>query len=429
MASAITIKTDLDTFVPVYNPMEICVHETDAPTLALTDYKYIFDVYIEGVTSPAYKRYEVIPESVTDYGVVDISRYCEGYVYNALPANSFTVPFGLGTTATGLNSIIKVTVKYGYSYMNAGVYTVVADTVTGSAKYAWNGSLDWRTWVDNFDYTDYICNITNGANGQFLTDMKTNYVSIDNIGCHCILSDTPTDIDYLVIKTYSDANFTTLVQTATKAISVTQASTQARNYRVATAPETLNSLTGAWVTGAQPVITSSILSYTIQLTNSASTVASEILYFVIEEPCRYEQRRLHFVNNLGGWDAFNFNLKSTERREIERKGYKYDKYPVVTAGISRSVSNQSQVTNYVASQDYISLRSNFITEAQNDWLKQLIESPEIYMEITDASGAQNYYAVENIVGTSWVEKQIENDKLFTMDVEIKLSQKNYRQRR
>lgn len=427
MASNLTIKTDLDTFVPVYNPMELCVYEADAPTLALTDYKYIFDVYIEGVTSPTYKRYEVIPESVTDYGAVDISRYCEGYVYNALPANAFTVPFGLGTTATGLNSIIKVTVKYGYSYMNAGVYTVVADVVTGSAKYVWNGSLDWRTWVDNFDYTDYICNITNGVNGQWLTTMKTHYVSIANIGCMCILSDTPTDVDYVVYKTYDSTG--TLIQTATKAISVTQASTQARNYRVATAPATINSLTGAWVAGAQPVVTSSVSYYTIYLTNSANAVASETLTFYVSEPCRYEQRRLHFVNQLGGWEAFNFNLKSTERRDIERKGYKYDKYPIVTAGISRSVSDQSQVTNYVATQDYISLKSDFITEAQNDWLKQLIESPEIYMEITDATGAQNYYAVENIVGTSWVEKQTKNDKLFTMDVEIKLSQKNYRQRR
>lgn len=427
MASNLTIKTDLDTFVPVYNPMELCVHEADAPTLALTDYKYIFDVYIEGVSSPSYKRYEVIPESVTDYGVVDISRYCEGYVYNALEDPTSTVPFLLGANATGQSSVIKVTVKYGYSYMNAGVYTVVADVVTGSAKYVWNGSLDWRTWVDNFDYTDYICNITNGANGQWLTTMKTHYASINNIGRLCIMTDTPTDIDYIVYKTYDSTG--TLIQTATKAITVAQNLTTSRIYKVAAFPETINNLTGAWVTGAQPVVTSSVSYYTMQLTNSASAVASEIITVYVSEPCRYEQRRLFWVNQLGGWEPFNFNLKSTERRDIERKGYKYDKYPIVTAGISRSVSDQSQVTNYVATQDYISLKSDFITEAQNDWLKQLIESPEIYMEITDATGAQNYYAVENIVGTSWVEKQTKNDKLFTMDVEIKLSQKNYRQRR
>lgn len=428
MASNLTIKTDLDTFVPVYNPMELCVHEADAPTLALTDYKYIFDVYIEGVSSPAYKRYEVIPESVTDYGAVDISRYCEGYVYNALEDYSSTAPFTLGTTATGQSQVIKVTVKYGYSYMNAGVYTVVADVVTGSAKYVWNGSLDWRTWVDGFDYTDYICNITNGSAGQWLTTMKTHYVSLNNIGRMCIMTDTPTDIDRVVYETYDSTG--TLIATNIKAITVAQNLTTSRIYKVATGPETINNMTGGWISGGpNPIITASVSYYIAYLIDSAGNIASEEITFYLQEPCRYEQRRLHFVNQLGGWEAFNFNLKSTERREIERKGYKYDKYPIVTAGISRSVSDQSQVTNYVATQDYISLKSDFITEAQNDWLKQLIESPEIYMEITDASGAQNYYAVENIVGTSWVEKQTKNDKLFTMDVEIKLSQKNYRQRR
>lgn len=427
MASNLTLKTDLDTFCPVYNPMEICIYQADGVTLALTDYKYIFDVYIEGVSSPAYKRYEVIPDSVLSYGTVDISRYCEGYVYNALEDPTSTAPFLMAANAIGQSSVIKVTVKYGYSYMNSGVYTVVADSVVGSAKYVWNGSLDWQQWVDNFDYTDYICNITNGVNGQWLTKLKTHNVSIANIGRMCVLTDTPTDVDYVVYKTYNSAG--TLIQTATKLITVAQNLTVSRMYKVATGPETINNITGAWVTGAQPVITSSVYYYTIQLTNSASAVASEILTFNIEEPCRYTQRRLHFINQLGGWEAFNFDLKSTERRDVERKGYKYDKYPVVSAGISRSVSDQSQVINYVATQDFIKLTSEFITESENDLIKELIESPEIYLEITDYNGNQNYFAVESIVGTSWSEKQTASDKLFTAEVEIKISQKNYRQRR
>jgi len=199
--------------------------------------------------------------------------------------------------------------------------------------------------------------------------------------------------------------------------------------KVATSPQALNNMTGAFVSGAQPIITSSVASYTVQVIEGASTAISELLYFEIEEPCRYVQRRLHFLNRFGKYDTFNFNLKSTERRDVNKTGYKYDKYPLVSAGISRTHADQAQVTNYVASQDFISLKSDFITEAQNDWLKQLIESPEIFLEWTDETGVQNYKAVEGIVGTSWMEKQTENDKLFTMDVEIKMSQKNYRQRR
>lgn len=425
MASNITIKTDLDAFVPVYNPMEICIQQADAPTLALTDYKHIFDVYIEGVAS--FKRYEVIPDPVLSYGTVDISRYCEGYVYNALEDPTSVVPFLLSANAIGQSSVIKVTVKYGYSYMNAGVYTVVADSVVGNAKYVWNGSLDFEDWIQ-FDYNDYICNVANGVNGQWLTKLKTHTVSINNVGRMCVLTDTPTDIDSVVYKTYDSAGV--LIQTAIKSISVAQNLTTSRMYKVAVAPETINNLTGAWVSGGPvPIITASVSYYEVLLVDTFGNIASETIRFNVVEPCRYTQRRLHYVNQLGGWEAFNFNLKSTERRDIERKGYKYDKYPVVAAGISRSLSDQAQVTNYVATQDYISLKSDFITEAENNNLKELIESPEIYLEIADVTGARQYFAVENIVGTSWMEKQTENDKLFTMDVEIKLSHKNYRQRR
>ncbi len=155
----------------------------------------------------------------------------------------------------------------------------------------------------------------------------------------------------------------------------------------------------------------------------------EILYFVIEEECRYERRRLHFLNKYGSFDAFNFDLKSTERREIERKTYKMDAYPMRSTGISRSHSDRAQLVNYTSTQDFIGLKSDFISEAENDWLKQLIESPEIYLEFTDGTGAKNFKPVESIVGTSWLEKQTKNDKLFNMEVEIKMSHKNIRQGR
>ncbi len=424
MASAIVIKTDLPDFAPVYNKLEVCIHETDAPTLALTNFKYLIDVYIDGISG--YKRYEIIPDSVLSYGTADISRFLQGYIYNALEDYTSTVPILLGTTATGQSSIIKVTLKYGYSYSNSGVYTAVPDQVTGTAKYIWNGSLDWHTWLD-FDYTDYICNVTNGTSGQWLTDMKTHYVTINDIGRMCILTDAPTDIDRVVYKTYDSTG--TLIQTATKAISVAQNLTTSRMYKIATAPETINNLTGAWVTGAQPVVTASVAYYTIQLVDSTSTVASEILTFYLQDSCRYDLQRVHFVNQLGGWEAFNFTKKSTKRREIERKGYKYDKYPVVSAGISRSHSDQQQVTSWTKTQDFIKVTSDYLTEDQNNWLKQLVESPEIYLEFTDGTGARNYLPIESVVGTSWEEKQTINDKLFRLELELKYSNVNYRQGR
>lgn len=425
MASNIVIKTDIDTYVPVYNKMEIAVLETDAPTLALTGYQYLFDVYIEGVSG--YKRYEVLPESVTKIGAEDISRWCESYVYNVLLVNSSTVPIALGANANGTACIIKVTVKYGYSYLNSGVYTAVPDQVTGSAKYVWNGSLDFNDWY-GLTYNDYICNIANGANGQFLTRQKSKKVSLTNLGSVGALTDTPTDIDKVVYETYDSSG--TLIATNIKAITVTQAATVSRYYLIATGPESINNMTGGWISGGpNPIITSSVSYYKVYLVDTAGNIASETLTYTLEEPCRYDQVRLHFWNELGGPEQFNFNLNSRTKRTIERKGFKFDKFPITSNGISRSHQDQAQVINYVKTQDTIQINSDFLTETENELMKEMMESNEMYLEWTDETGAQNYKAVESVVGNTWESKSTSNDKLFRFEGEIKMSQSNYGKRR
>jgi hypothetical protein len=424
MASAIVILTDLRSFTPVWNRMELCVNETDAPTKALTGFRYIFDVYIENVSTPTYKRFFADPSPTLGYGVVDISRYCQGAVNNTMSQYNSVVPFSLGANANGTQSIIKVTVKYGYQYYIGTTLTTVANTVTGSDKYAFNGAVS-KQWFYNYLFatndfaSDYLCNITNGANGQFLTDMKTNYVSMANLGWHHILTDVPTDIDSLVVITYNSAG--AVIQTVVKSISVSQALTSSRMYKVATGPQTLNNMTGAFVSGAQPIITSSVARYEVKLVNGAGTIASETLNFVMKEPCRYTQRRLHFLNRFGSFDSFNFDLRNQRKSEITRKTYKYNPYPIVNAGISRSFTEQNQVVNYGSVQETMILRSDFIDTDENTWLKQLVNSSEIYLEELDGTGTMNLTAIESCVGTSWLERETDIDKLFNMEVEIKFS--------
>lgn len=426
MAASVTILKDLQAFTPVYNKMELSV-QADAGTLALSGMKYVFDVYIENVTSPTYYRFQVPPDPDFDLGNVDISRYCEGACNSTLAQYNSVVPFSLGVNANGTQSIIKVTVKYGYSYLSTPTTrTVVPNITVGSAKYAFQGALtnkDFQGWA----YNTYICNITNGASGQFLTDMKTNYVSINNLGWHHVLTDTPTDIDSLVVITYDSAG--SVIQTVVKANSVAQNLTTSRMYKVATAPESLNNMTGVFISGGLPIITSDVAYYEVKLVNGAGTIASETLTFIMQEPCRYTQRRIHFQNRFGSFDAFNFNLRSQVETTSERKGYKINKYPLTSGGITRQYQDQAQVTNYIKTQDFLTVRSDYLTENQNEWLKQFINSTEIYLEFTDPTGAQNFLAYEKPEGGTWIEKSEENDKLFNIESKLKLSQSDEGQRR
>jgi hypothetical protein len=425
MASNITFKTTPNTFAPVFNPCIVTVKENDVPTLALTEYKYLIDVYVEGVSG--YRRYEISPDDAQSMGTMDIGGFAESYSYTVFPLNTATEPFLLGANANGTQSILKVYVKVGYSYVNAGVYTQVPNLVTSSDFFLWNGVYNYNDWL-GLDYDMYICNITNGTSGQFLTDMKTHYVGLNDLGRVYCLSDTPTDLDWLVIKTYNSSGG--LIATNTKAIAVSQAVTSSKNYNVAACPKSINNMTGAWVSGGANPITTSVSYYTVQLQNSAGSAASEILTFHIQdEPCRYEKYRVLFLNRHGGFDFFNFNLLSRRKRKSNKKTYRMNKYNLKSTGIIQYHQDQSGVTHYVDIQETVVIRSEFLTDAQHEWLYQLIESPEIYVQFLDEKPAQNFKAIAQIVQSDWEEKTQKNDKLFSLELELVMSHKEYRQRR
>jgi hypothetical protein len=430
MASNLTVKTDTPSFTPVFNRMPICVYEQDAPTLALNGFKYLVDLYIEGQTfgGIGYYRFEIIPEPVLSYGSVDLHSVCESYV-SSTPSDILSiVPFSLGANADGSQSIIKYSYKVGYQWDNAGVITNVPDLITSADKYAWAASMDKIELMDFFaGAPKYLCNIVNGANANFLTDLKENYVRLTDDGWNHILTDTPTDIDRLQVITYDSTG--TIIQTVKKAISVAQNLTSSRNYKVATAPASLNAMTGVFVSGAQPIITSAVSYYTVKVTDSSDAVASETLTFYLEDDCRYENRRLWFWNRLGSFDCFNFKLRSQKSSEVKTSGYKMDKYRIVTAGLSYSRSDRENMTTYVEIEDKMIVRSDYLTTHQHNCLRDLITSSEIYLESIDLTGRPYIHPIGSLTQKSWVEKETSIDKLFIMEVELNFSESNFRQRR
>lgn len=418
----ITIIEDIPEFNPGFNRMVVVA---DSDNLAEPGFKYLFDVYVTFPASTEVRRYAVIPEPSNQYGVVDIGRFVEDALSNTLSTVTNTAPFAVTNNTDNSNSWTDIVIKYGEQYEVAGVVTNFTNLVVGSTKYAWNASIGYEQF-HFFDATDYLMDLANDPS-EFLTDMKTPIVSIGNIGWHHILTSNAPDVDYLEIKTYDSSGV--LIDTFQKA---NTASTAGKSYKVATAPETLNSMTGAFLLGAQPIITPSVASYTVGVwCSTGPTLLSELLTFTIEEPCRYTQRRVHFLNIYGSFDSYNFNLRSQKKRETKREGFKYEKYPITSTGTNYQMQDQARVINYSETTLSMIVRSDYLTTEQNTWLQQLIESPEIYLEISDGQNnpEQTYLAVESVVGTSWVEKDTGIDKLFIMELELKFSQVDKRQRR
>ena len=147
------------------------------------------------------------------------------------------------------------------------------------------------------------------------------------------------------------------------------------------------------------------------------------MFFNIDSECRYETRRLEFLNSLGGFDYFNFTKVSKRSEEIERKFFKQNPENLSSVGvINYSISDRQKVQYYTSSKPKMKLTSDWIDADKFNWLLELIESPEIYLHENNQR-----IPVKNIVG-NWEEKRSKVDKIFNLEVNLEFGVDNYRQR-
>jgi hypothetical protein len=67
------------------------------------------------------------------------------------------------------------------------------------------------------------------------------------------------------------------------------------------------------------------------------------------------------------------------------------------------------------------LKSNYINVKDHTWLRELIASPEVYME------QEGYLYPVTITTNNWEEKKRIADKMFTLELDVELGSKTYSQ--
>ena len=323
--------------------------------------------------------------------------------------------------------IIEYHIEYGEQYAVAGVITDFKDLTTGSTKYAWCGSFKENQWITEINKTtpfgSYIMDLLGGNKNQFLTNYKTPKVKLTDLGWTWLMTDNVNDIDYVEIKTYDSAG--ALINTFTAA-DLSSTLTPGKVKSVATSPQSLNNI-NPLLTGVQPVITSAVDYYTIQIFESTPTAISEILTFTIQEDCRYETFRLHFLNELGGFDSYNFLGRNQRSASSKRKFYTRAETVINSTGITYSHENIGSLDYYVRTNEKIKLKSEYLTNTESDWLQELVNSPNVLLEVGESEDVR-FYPVR-VTTNGWTEKITEIDKLFKLEIDVELALQNTRQRR
>jgi len=164
-------------------------------------------------------------------------------------------------------------------------------------------------------------------------------------------------------------------------------------------------------------------SYTIHLEDNTNAQTSEKVTFNINETCsKYNEVRVHFLNRLGGYDAFNFYLKSIHQTDIKKD--KYDQQHHDWTGFAYKYSKSSRgTTDYnVALSKKLTVNTDYLSEAESEWMEDLITSPSVYIE------ENNELIAVNLNQRNIVKKTSLNDKLMQYTFELSYSIKNRRQR-
>jgi len=285
-------------------------------------------------------------------------------------------------------------------------YQTVNTLWTGQ-KRVWNGGVNKIDWL-SFDYEDFDVDL--GSGKRLLTNApKTQYIgSSESAFLHVLGS-----VNFNV-KTISITAFYPLGGAATTELDYTAAEdfvyVPVGTYDIANVDPTF------W-TQDPALVLSGAEYYTVTIGNS------ETFTYRINERCsKYDTIRLHWLNRLGGFDSFNFNLKSMEETDIDRRSYQQNPHTFTGSAYSYSTSSRGVTDYHVGTQRKLTVNTPFLTEDESTWMEDFATSPVIFQEVNN-----QLIAMSGMAKT--INKQTSlNDKLMQYTFELNYSLNDMRQR-
>ena len=308
-----SILEDIPDYNPAFNEIEVLV---DSSQKASANLKYVFLIYVNGVQVATKK---VVPEPDNLYGYCNVGEIIASYIETQIPAYDSDKGFEYALSSP----VLTFDVYYGEEY---GAPPVTFEpTMSSTNLYAWSASFIHTRWINRIKFSpsaafDPYQMEPVSTTRPFLTNYKTPKVGIGDLGWHFALLKDPGDaVDYTV-NTYDSSGAAISSFVIDSNLNTTPIN--ALMISIATAPQSLNNIDNAHIsTGAQPIITSSVASYDFQIRDGSGDPIGEEITVTICEPCRYERYRVHFLNEMGGFDAFNFDSRNQITTSVERKSY------------------------------------------------------------------------------------------------------------
>jgi len=380
---AINIISNPNSVVSAFNQMAFNVSSTQA---GQSNFNFIADVYVSGITN-AVSRIAIPKHPSVNTCLIDTSPILKNYVKN----DFFNVNSSYIYCEPNLNSRVKYYVQYGELYDVSGVPTIYDNL----RRFPTSGS---NTAVNSiFGFEQFNTNVWNNYDVSgfgFLTNIPERITIEQGQELRLSFYDPSNLIRFL----YVDGVYEDYI--------VPNKVSGEFLYNV-----NIKNVLG---TGA-PYQT--IGTHTITLANSFVAAVKTITIEIVAKCSKFDTIRLHWLNNLGGWDSYNFTKQSIKAMDIERKQFK----KMMSIGYSKSDRLKTNYNTTII--DKLQINSDWISDDMADWFQGLLTSPIVYLE----RGPNDFVSI-NITNSSYlIQEYLNGRKIHNLQLDIEYSYNRYSQ--
>lgn len=473
---ATTIIAQPQDFTPAYNECKFIV---DSTNVNKAGFRYIFEVYQAG-TATRIGYYKALPTYGTGYGEQDLSKLLSNMVtfdfnptvltfYDAVNSYynydvkigeeyifdlSYTIslfdnggsvaiqvshPFVVGDQVNitqadlgvanpgveGLHTVIAVT---GSDFtINAQWVDVTDATINGTVKYAdnrktvdlnivstldkyvFNGVQPWLE-MPNWDETDYELD---GVTKAWLTNQPQTFSCTPGQDLWLNLRGDGIGINKRVY--FGNDNGDLFYKDIAGGDYI---------KGVAVGPNNYGSLT--LVSGTAPLVKPLTQSYSIWYSDGILNPPKSIKYSInIDRRPAITQYNILFLDRMGSWSSFAFQLKTYEKLTIKRETYNKD-VPGFVSGAEWQYKSYEQGSVNFNTQvaKTIDLNTNWMTEAQAYYFQELVTSPQTYIApvtFVNCEYVLGEYISCNVMNNSFDIDTVRNKHLIRQQLQVRLS--------
>ena len=377
-----------------------------------------------------------------DRAVFDIGQVASDFLGN-------DAPFKTQGVTTSTNSAKELSTVFYEEYGTSTTSSVARyNGISGSGVYVLDGvvelsSDDWNFASSSF-YTSSVANaddtfslqhtLTNSPLTQSIRNDEYSTLSFIN-GNFDDSSTNAQDIYYIQVSWYNEAgsqiqnnewynvdsaSYDGGPRTATTDLWADVYNSQTNGTRLIHIASGVKNFEDAGIS-----IPSTWAYYEIKVTGQADdgledgdAIYAQRRYTKSDGECGYSGTRFAFLNELGGYDYYSFDLADTKQDNITRETYDQT-FVNYTAGGASVPFNKSRRGSKIFSISYEETRaaeSNYLTQAQADWLRELIESPNVFIQ----EGTDFLPVV--ITNSNFTYKtNPRSQKLYTLSIQYKMS--------